>query len=137
MLLVSALAACGRSRQQANAAGQPADSGLAFLSTPPQPARVKTALDSGNALYRKKDYAGALAQYRIAANVSGRDPAPFYGIAMVAQVTSNTALYDSALTAMRARGYGDEPGDHSANPATDAPVKATEKAPAKAPAKSK
>ncbi len=65
---------------------------------------AKTALDSGNALFRKKAFAPALAQYRLASTLAPKHVAPYYGINMVAQATGNKALADSALRNMRASG---------------------------------
>ena len=63
---------------------------------------AKVALDSGNALFRKKAYPAALAQYRLAAARAPRHAAPFFGIYMVAQATANKVLADSALANIRA-----------------------------------
>jgi hypothetical protein len=65
---------------------------------------AKAALDSGNALFRKKAYAPALAQYRLASALAPKHLAPYYGINMVAQATGNKALSDSALRNMRESG---------------------------------
>ena len=66
------------------------------------PAALAT-LDTGNALYRKKDYAGALAKYREAAGLAPQHTAPIFGIYMVAKEQKNTALADSALAEIRKR----------------------------------
>jgi hypothetical protein len=60
-------------------------------------------LDTGNALYRKKDYASALARYRAAAELAPQHAAPLFGIYMVAKEQKNTALADSALAEIRKR----------------------------------
>ena len=65
--------------------------------------RAKAALDTGNALYRKKQYEGALAHYREASELAPQHAAPFFGIYMVARATGNTVLADSALAAIRVR----------------------------------
>jgi hypothetical protein len=65
---------------------------------------AQKALDSGNVLFRKKAYAPALAQYRLASAHAPNHAAPYIGINMVAQATGNKALGDSALAAIRERG---------------------------------
>lgn len=75
-------------------------------------AEARMALNSGNELYRAKKYAGALAQYRIAAQRAPEDPAPYFGIYMVAGATGNKQLGDTALAALRARGMVSPEGPH-------------------------
>jgi tetratricopeptide (TPR) repeat protein len=65
--------------------------------------RAKAALDTGNALYRKKQYDAALAHYREASELAPQHAAPFFGIYMAARATGNTVLADSALAAIRVR----------------------------------
>lgn len=62
---------------------------------------AKVALDSGNKLYSAKAYALALAQYRRAAALAPTAEAPLFGILMVASVTNDAALTDSATKALR------------------------------------
>jgi hypothetical protein len=76
------------------------------------PADARVAIDSGNALYRGKRYADALAQYRRAATSAPHDATPYFGIYMVANVTKNRPLLDSAATALRARGMMEPAGTH-------------------------
>ena len=64
---------------------------------------AKAALDTGNALYRKKQYAEALVHYRKASDLAPQHAAPFFGIYMVARATGNTLMADSALAAIRVR----------------------------------
>ena len=64
---------------------------------------AKAQLDSGNALYRKKLYAGALTHYRQASDLAPQHAAPFFGIYMVARATGNVAMADTALAAIRVR----------------------------------
>ena len=64
---------------------------------------AKAALDSGNALFRKKAYPEALAQYRLASDRAPQHSAPLFGIYMVARATNNGALADSALAGIRQR----------------------------------
>lgn len=73
---------------------------------------ARVALDSGNALYRAKKYADALAQYRIAAQRAPEDQAPYFGIYMVAGATGNKRLGDTAKAALRARGMVPPEGPH-------------------------
>jgi hypothetical protein len=75
-------------------------------------AEARVVLDSGNALYRAKKYADALAQYRIAAQRAPEDPAPYFGIYMVAGATGNKRLEDTAQAALRARGMVPPEGPH-------------------------
>ena len=63
---------------------------------------AKIALDSGNKLYTAKSYALALAQYRRAAALAPEAEAPVFGMLMVAGVTNNAALTDSATKMLRA-----------------------------------
>jgi Flp pilus assembly protein TadD len=63
---------------------------------------AKTALDSGNILYRAKAYDEALVQYRRSAELAPTEAAPLLGILMVADVTKNAKLADSTRARMRA-----------------------------------
>ena len=78
---------------------------------------AKTALDSGNALYRKKEYAAALAHYRSASTLAPQHAAPLFGIYMVARATNNLPMADSALAGIRLRNGPMDPGLHSMNDA--------------------
>lgn len=64
---------------------------------------AKAALDSGNVLFRKKNYEGALAEYRAASALAPQHAAPLFGIYMVARATDNRAMADSALAQIRLR----------------------------------
>ena len=64
---------------------------------------AKAALDSGNVLFRKKNYEGALAQYRAASALAPQHSAPLFGIYMVARATDNRAMADSVLAQIRLR----------------------------------
>jgi len=64
---------------------------------------AKAALDSGNALYRRKAYPQALAEYRLSSDRAPQHSAPLFGIYMVARATNNDALADSAMAGIRAR----------------------------------
>src|SRR5512141_776763 len=63
---------------------------------------AQAALDSGNRLYRAKDYDRALEQYRRSAQLAPSESAPLVGILMVADVTKNSRLADSTLARMKA-----------------------------------
>ncbi len=62
---------------------------------------AKTALDSGNVLFRAKAYDRALVQYRRSARLAPTELAPLLGILMVTDVTKNAKLADSTLSRMR------------------------------------
>ncbi len=64
---------------------------------------AKAALDSGNALYRRQQYAQALVEYRLASDRAPQHAAPLFGIYMVARATNNLALADSAMVGIRMR----------------------------------
>ena len=67
------------------------------------PPEAKTALDSGNQLYRAGKYKLALAQYRLAAKLAPANAAPYYGIYMAADKLGDKKLADSAMAAVNAR----------------------------------
>lgn len=67
---------------------------------------ARTALDSGNILFRAKAYDRALVQYRRSAQLAPTEPAPLLGILMVADVTKNAKLADSTLARIRALNPG-------------------------------
>ena len=92
------------------AAGVQAQGGQVELT-----ADARIALDSGNALFRKKAYSAALEQYRLSSSRSPKHAAPYFGIYMVAQATKNASLADSALANIRANnGVPPRPGfDHA------------------------
>ncbi|MEP6495023.1 MAG: hypothetical protein ABJF01_20215 [bacterium] len=64
---------------------------------------AKALLDSGNVLFRKKEYTAALAQYRAASSLAPQHSAPLFGIYMVARATNNPGMADSALASIRLR----------------------------------
>ena len=67
------------------------------------PPSAAVALDRANADFRAGRHAAALAGYRAAAAAAPEFPAPWFGVLMVAQVTRDSALADSARAAIRAR----------------------------------
>jgi hypothetical protein len=70
-------------------------------TTGPIGGEAKTALDSGNILFRAKAYDRALAQYRRSARLAPTELAPLLGILMVTDVTKNAKLADSTRSRMR------------------------------------
>lgn len=74
---------------------------------------ARAELDSGNMLYRRKAYSEALVHYRSASALAPNHPAPFFGIYMVARAQNDTAMADSALTAIRLRNGPMAPAPHS------------------------
>jgi len=74
---------------------------------------AKATLDSGNALYRKKAYVEALAQYRAASTLAPQHAAPLFGIYMVARATNNLTMADSALAGIRLRNGPMAPAPHA------------------------
>jgi hypothetical protein len=74
-----------------------AASATAGSSGPPELTPAASAqLDSGNVAYRAKQYEVALRHYRAAATAAPQHAAPWYGVYMVGEATSNRALIDSA-----------------------------------------
>lgn len=63
---------------------------------------ARAALDSGNALYRAKNFQGALTQYRLAAKLAPEHAATYYGIYMVAGQLHDQKLADSAMALVNA-----------------------------------
>ena len=74
---------------------------------------AKAALDSGNALFRKKEFAGALSQYRAASSLAPQHSAPLFGIYMVARATNDSAMADSAMAGIRRRSGAMTAAPHS------------------------
>jgi hypothetical protein len=77
--------------------------------TPAISVAARSALDSGNAAFRQKNYDGALRFYRDAARAAPNHASPWFGIFMVAEATGNTALRDSAKREVQKRTV-DPPG---------------------------
>jgi len=118
LLLVFGAMGCGSSK--------PADDGKVPLGTAPatQPAgspaaagamgdpaalvptmtgAAKAALDSGNAAYRRKDYAAALVAFEKSQKLAPDDAAPWFGIYMVAQARKDNRAADAALAEIQKR----------------------------------
>jgi hypothetical protein len=66
-------------------------------------AETQGALDSGNVLFRKKDYRAALAQYQLASRRSPEHAAPWFGIYMVARAVNDSSLAETSLAEIRRR----------------------------------
>jgi hypothetical protein len=62
---------------------------------------AKTALDSGNLLFRAKAFDLALVQYRRSERLAPTALAPLFGILMVTDVTKDKKLADSTRSRMR------------------------------------
>ena len=61
------------------------------------PPELVMHLDSGNAAYRRKDYANARLHYEAATRIDDRQPAGWFGIYMVELATGDTAAAQRAL----------------------------------------
>ncbi|MHB1312106.1 MAG: hypothetical protein ACYC3L_08825 [Gemmatimonadaceae bacterium] len=90
-------------------AGQPATAGVAGASgasaaiVPSMTGEAKVALDSGNAAYRRKDYATALVAFEKSQKLAPDDAAPWFGIYMVAQARKDNKAADAALAEIQKR----------------------------------
>jgi hypothetical protein len=92
-------------RAQAPMTAAPAAGMATAAPMPPAPPinpDARPPLDSGNALFRRKAYSAALAQYRLAAQRAPEHAAPLFGIYMAAQAMNNPRLADSALAGIKA-----------------------------------
>jgi hypothetical protein len=97
---------CGGSNREAPKIpldhADPASTARSGVTTPSAIAgEAKTALDSGNLLFRAKAYDRALAQYRRSARLAPTALAPLFGILMVTDVTKDAKLADSTRSRMR------------------------------------
>lgn len=109
-LVLSAAAAVGGCNVSKEPPKIPLDSAVASAapadSTDPHASRLSTsarnAIDVANAQYRAGNYAEALVAYRAAAKAAPNEPAPYFGIYMVAQKQGNKPLADSALKVIQA-----------------------------------
>lgn len=103
LLAVLFVSGCGKDEAPMIPLDQPAATGVSPHGTVPSiTGDAKVALDSGNKLYTAKSYALALAQYRRAASLAPDAEAPLFGMLMVASVTNDAALTDSATRMLRA-----------------------------------
>lgn len=99
-LILVGLSACGGSDAPKTPLGaaRPTDAveGMAGYT-----AEARHALDSGNNLFRLKDYGAALAQYRRSSELAPAELAPLLGIMMVSDATSNAKLREETLPRIR------------------------------------
>ncbi|HVZ77650.1 MAG TPA: hypothetical protein VG818_06690 [Gemmatimonadaceae bacterium] len=65
------------------------------------PENARASLELGNSEFRAGRYDAALKDYRAAATAAPLNPAPYFGIFMVAQKTNNRALADSANASIK------------------------------------
>lgn len=70
------------------------------------PPAARTAIDSGNVLFRAGNLDAALSQYRAAAAAAPANAAPWFGVYMVAQKQNRRALADSAMKQINALAVG-------------------------------
>lgn len=116
---VALILACGSQPEASKASASPPpahprpQSTSPADTTPDLPPAARVALDSGNALFRAKRYAEALAQYRLTAQRSPGDPTAYMGVYMVADATKNRALADSAIAILHAMGIVASSGPHT------------------------
>lgn len=82
-----------------------ARTGRVELAPEPTPG-VTSALDSGNAAYRSRDYVGALRHYRAAAELGPDVAATWFGVYMAQLALGDTAAADSAMRRARALAPG-------------------------------
>jgi Flp pilus assembly protein TadD len=122
LLVCSCLVLGGCNR---GAAGAPAADSSAAAAVPeghvpvaratPLPSDAQVLLDSANTRYAERDYKGALAGYRRALAAAPGHPAPWWGIAMAANMLGDSALADSARRLLESRGVKPET-EHGAAP---------------------
>ena len=98
--ILIAVCACGQSDAPKTPLGAPrsensveADAGIS--------GEAKRALDSGNTLFRAKDYGAALTQYERASQLAPAELSPLLGIMMVADVTHDAKLSGQTLPRIR------------------------------------
>lgn len=89
----------------------PGASGGAMSGTAARPEPVlsvesQQALEAGNAAFRRKDYAGALAGYEKAAKLSPEHAAPWMGVYMVARARNDSKVMDAAQAELIKRDPG-------------------------------
>jgi hypothetical protein len=98
----AAILACGGTDAPRTPLSEKGSKGVA--GDEPAPAitgEAKTALDSGNTLFRAKAYDRALAQYQQSALLAPTELAPLLGIMMVADVTKDSKLSEQTLPRIR------------------------------------
>jgi len=80
--------------------------GAAGQREPVITAESQALLETGNAAFRRKDYAAALAAYEKAAKGSPEHAAPWMGVYMVARVRNDTKAMDAAQAELNKRSPG-------------------------------
>jgi len=115
-VVVAMVAACGRSAP-ATSGGPVADTGAA---RPAVELGAASQLDSGNTSYRARDYTGALAHYRAAAERQPRLAAAWFGVYMAQAALGDKAGADSAM----ARAQSLDPGMTAGHPTAGQPESA-------------
>jgi hypothetical protein len=70
---------------------------------PPMSAQAQSALETGNAAFRAKDYAAALVAFEKARALAPEHAAPWFGIYMVAQARKDNRAADAALKEIQLR----------------------------------
>lgn len=94
--------ACGGTDAPKTPLGERSAGGVTADEAPPAiTGAAKLALDSGNMLFRAKEYDRALSQYRRSAQLAPDELAPLLGIMMVADVTRNSKLSEETLPRIR------------------------------------
>jgi Flp pilus assembly protein TadD len=76
------------------------------------PSGVAEHVDSGNVLYRARDYAGARAQFREAVRLGPDVPVAWFGLQIAEHALGNKAAADSAMS--RAEALGARAAGHPA-----------------------
>lgn len=87
----------------------PATGAMAGANAQREPAitaESQALLETGNAAFRRKDYAAALAAYEKAAKGSPEHAAPWMGIYMVARVRNDAKAMDAAQAELNKRSPG-------------------------------
>lgn len=94
--LLGALVACGREGPPEDQLTGSVDS-AAWEQARNLPADVRAALDSGNAAYRRDDFAAAREHYLRATQLGPDQSAAWFGLSMVERELGNIAAADSAM----------------------------------------
>jgi hypothetical protein len=99
-VILIGVGACAGDRSADSAA--PTGDTTRSRTTSPVELGAAAQLDSGNAAFRAKDFAGALAHYRRSAERQSSLAAAWFGIYMAEGALGHTAAADSALQRVRA-----------------------------------
>jgi hypothetical protein len=104
LAIVLLTAACERDEEPKLPLGHPPIAGEQGMQ-PMQPTitgEARVALDSANALFRLRDYQGALAQYQRSAQLAPAEIAPLLGTMMVADAINDARLRQATMARIRA-----------------------------------